>query len=67
MIRKCLSDKTNSHKTQNEWKIQLSLAIKFVSSKDFKEPRTMYTNIDNIDIMIGNETDEIIENFLNLF
>ena len=37
------------------------LAIKFVSSKDFKETRIMYTNSDNIDIMIGNETDEIIE------
>ena len=32
-----------------------------MSSKHFKETRTMYTNSDNIDIMIGNETDEIIE------
>ena len=41
-------------------KIQLSLAINFVYSKDFKENR-MYTNSDNIDIFIGSETDEIIE------
>ena len=27
------------------------LAIKFVSSKDFKETRIMYTNSDNIDII----------------
>ena len=33
----------------------------FVSSKDFKEICIMYTNSDNTDIMIGNETDEIIE------
>ena len=41
-------------------KIQLSLAINFVYSKDFKENR-MYTNSDNKDIFIGSETDEIIE------
>ena len=33
------------------------LAINFVSSKEFKETRTMYTNNGNIDIMIGYETD----------
>ena len=37
MIRQYLSDIINNHKTQNEWKVQLSLAIKFVSSKDFKK------------------------------
>ena len=56
-----MSDIINNHKTHNEWKIKLSLAINFVSSKDFKETRTMYTNSDNIDIMIGNKTDQIIE------
>ena len=48
MIRQYLSDITNSHKTQNEWKIQLSLTINFVSSKDFKETRTIYTNSDKL-------------------
>ena len=58
----------NNHRTENEWKIQLSLAINFVSSKDFKETRIMHTNSDNIEIFIGNETDEIIEElFKSLF
>ena len=61
LIRQYLSDIINNHKNQNEWIIQLSLAINFVSSKDFKETCIMYTNCDNIDIMIGNETDEIIK------
>ena len=65
MIRQYLSDITNNHKTQNEWKIQLSLTINFVSSKDFKETRTIYTNSDNTDIIIGYETDQIIEEFFN--
>ena len=35
--------------------------INFVSSKDFEETRSVYADSDNIDIMIGNETEEIIE------
>ena len=37
------------------------MAINFVSSKYSGESRTMDTFSDNIEIMIGNETDEIIE------
>ena len=37
------------------------MQINFISSKDSKETRTMHTNSSNIEIMIGNETDEIIE------
>ena len=51
----------NDHKTQNEWKIELTMQINFISSKDSDETRTMHTKSDNIEIMMGNETDEIIE------
>ena len=52
----------NDHKTQSEWKIQLTMAINFISSKtDFDETRIMRTKSDNIEIMIGSETDEVIE------
>ena len=61
MIKPYLSNIIDNHKTRNEWKIQLSLTISFVSSKDFKETHITYTNSDNIDVMIGSETDEIIE------
>ena len=47
----------NDHKTQGEWKIQLTMAINFISSKDSEEIRTMYTKSDNIEIIIGNKTD----------
>ena len=36
-------------------------AINFVPSKDFKETRTMHSNSDNIETMIGSKTDKIIE------
>ena len=37
------------------------MAINFYSSKDSKETHTMHSKSDNIEILIGNETDEIIE------
>ena len=38
------------------------MAINFISSKlDSDETRTMHTKSDNIAIMMGSETDEIIE------
>ena len=68
MIRPYLGDIINDHKIQGEWKIQLTMAINIVSSKrDFDEIRTMRTKSDNIEIMMGIETDEVIEKILNLF
>ena len=51
----------NNLVTQGEWKIQLIMAIKFTSSKDSKETRTMYTKSDNIETMTGGKIDENIE------
>ena len=42
------------------WKIQLTMATNFISSKDSSETRTMHTKSNNIEIMTDNETDEII-------
>ena len=44
-----------------EWKIQLSMRINFISSKDSDETVTMNTRSNNIEIMMGNETNEITE------
>ena len=49
------------HKTQSGRKIHLAMAINFISSKDSDKTRTMHTKSDNIDIMMGSETDDIIE------
>ena len=49
-------------KAQGEWEIQLTIVINFISSlPDFDETRTMRTKSDNIDVMMGSKTDEIIE------
>ena len=59
-IRPYLSNIINDLKSQWEWKIELTIAINFISSKDSKETRTMHIYSHNIEIMVGNETDEII-------
>ena len=38
------------------------MQVNFISSKDSGETRTIHTKSHNIEIMMGNETDEIIEN-----
>ena len=43
------------------------MAINFVSSKDSDETRTMHTKSNNVEIMIGSETDEIIEDLFESF
>ena len=37
------------------------MTINFISSKDADEIRIMHTKSNNIEIMMGNETDEIVE------
>ena len=51
----------NNHKTRREGKIQLTMSINFISSKDSNETRTMHTKSHNIEIMMGSETDKIIK------
>ena len=64
-IRPYLSNMINDLKNNGEWKIQLSIAINFISFKCTKETCTMHTKSDNIEIMTGNEPDEIIQEHLN--
>ena len=61
IIRLYLRDIINNHKTQGEWKIHLIMETNFISSEDSDETRIMQSKSDNIEIMMGSETDEIIE------
>ena len=58
MIKPYFSDIINNHK---KLKIQLTMPTNFISFKDLKETRIMYTKSDNIEIMMGSETNDIIE------
>ena len=60
MIQQYLSDIINDHKGEDEWKIQLTMEINFISFKDSNETCAMHTTSNNIEIKIVNETDEIV-------
>ena len=64
-IKPYLRDIINDHKTQGEWKIHLTVGINFFSSKDSAVIHTMDSKSDNIEILIGNKTDEIIEDLFD--
>ena len=61
------ADKSWLVKTSSEWKIQLTMAINFISSKDSDETRTMHTRSNNVEIMVGSETNEIIKALFESF
>ena len=60
-MRKLINDK----RKEGEWKIQLIMKINFISSKNFIETRDMHSKSDNIEIMIGADTNEIIKIHFN--
>ena len=59
MIRPYSRDMINVHKTRREWKIHLTMRINFISFKE--ETPAMYNESHNIEIMMANETNEIVE------
>ena len=67
IIRPYLKDMIDNHKARNEWKIQLTMRIIFVSFTDANETCEMHTESDNITIMRGAETEDIINELSNTF
>ena len=57
-----LREVIEKYKNKGEWKVQLIAEINFISLKPGSdETRIMHTRSDNIEIMIGKDNDEIIE------
>ena len=54
--------------TLGEWNIQLSIKINFVSSKDDSDEfRKIHTNSHNVEIIMGSQTCEFIEELFESF
>ena len=51
----------NDLQKSDTWKIELTVAINFVSSKDDYEKRVMQSTSNNIEVMINDNGDEVIE------
>ena len=54
-------------KTSSKWKIQITMAFNFISSKDSDQTRTLHTKSNNVEIMIGSDTNEIIKDLFESF
>ena len=66
-IRPYLGDMIIDYKTQGEWKMQLTMSVNFISSKDSEEICNLHTRRNNIEIVMVNETDEIIDELFESF
>ena len=55
----------DNHKARDGWNIQLTIKISFVSVLDSTQFQEMHTKSDNIEIMKGNETNDIITELFN--
>ena len=59
-------DKVIDYETQfDECKIQLTIQINFISSKDSEETLTWIKKIENTEIMMDSETDDIINELID--
>ena len=62
-----LKDMINNYKSKGEWKIQITMRIIFVSFIDKNETQVMHTKSDNIEIMIGTDTSDTINELIDSF
>ena len=69
LIEKYLRELLEEYKQKGEWKVQLTIEFNFISLKPGSdETRIMYTRTNNIEIMFGDDNDDIIEQlFESLF
>ena len=68
LIEKYLRELINYYKNKGEWKVQLIAEINFISLKPGSdETRIMHTRSDNIEITIGDDNDDIIEELFKSF
>ena len=62
LIEKYLRGPIEEYKLKGEWKVQLTIEVNFISLKPGSdETRIIYTRSDNIEIMFGDDNDDIIE------
>ena len=62
LIEKYLRELTEEYKLKEEWKVQLTIEVNFISLKPSSdETRIMCTRSDNVEIMFGDDNDDIIE------
>ena len=60
-VRPYLKDIINNLQKSDMWKIQLTTAINYISSKGTDKEHVIHSKSDNIEIMINDKADEVTE------
>ena len=61
LIEKYLKELIEEYKLKGEWKVQLTIEVNFISLKPGSDKtHVMYTRSDNVEIMFGDDNDDII-------
>ena len=55
------NNNTNNNNIRAEWKLQLIIKNNFISVKDFKDTRSIYSASKPIEMFMGNDTKNVIE------
>ena len=62
LIEKYLKELIEEYKLKGEWKVQLTIEVNFISlNPGSDETHIMYTRSDHVEIMFGDDNDDIIE------
>ena len=67
IIRPYLRDMISNHKAPSKWKTQLIMRINFISFLDANNFSITHTRSDNIEIMNGIETNDIVNELFKSF
>ena len=66
-IKPYLKNMIDDYKSKGQWKMQITMRIIFISFIDKNETQVMHTKSDNITIMRGIETEDVINELLDTF
>ena len=60
-----LNNNNNNNNNKAEWKIQLQMHIKCISTKSFENKRTMNPKSEPVEIFMGSNTKDVIDKLFN--
>ena len=66
-IKPHLKDMIDDYKSKGEWKIQITIRINFISFIDRNKAQVMHTKSDNVKIMNGTDTSDVINKLISSF
>ena len=59
------SNNNNNDTDHGEWKLQLSMVINCISTRSFKDKRTIHSKSEAVEIYMGSDTKNVIDTLFN--